>query len=199
MIEKIKTLAKLGLENGRENSDIIEVKPVSGGDINEAFYIKTKEAQFFMKYHPNAPKAFFQCEAMGLRKIKETNTVHVPNYLAYSDKAEEGFLLLEWVEGTKTEKSETILGQKLAQFHQKTGRRHGLKTDTYIGLLKQPNTVEADWLKYYREKRLGNQLLIGVEKGLIEGERRQKLEKLMEHLDKWIPSIIAPSPLHGDL
>lgn len=198
-MDKMKQLAKVALESGRENAEIVEMKRIPGGSINEAFYVATNEAQFFMKFHAEAPPQFFKSEATGLRIIKETETISVPNYISYSDQRGKSFLLLEWVEGEKTDRTEEVLGYKLAQFHAKTKTKHGLPTDTYIGYLPQPNDLVVSWLEYYREFRLGNQLKIGVEKETITGERRKRMEKLLERLDEWVPNIVEASPLHGDL
>lgn len=198
-MENMMKLAQIGLENGRDYSGIQSMKRISGGSINEAFYVQTIDAEFFMKFHANSPKGFFRSEALGLRRIKETQTISVPNYLSYSDQPGNAFLMLAWIEGKKSEKTEEILGQKLAQLHQCFGRMHGLQEDSYIGLLLQPNELNANWLEYYRDKRLQKQIDIGVEKGYIEGKRHKQLVKLLENLGKWIPSFVEPSHLHGDL
>lgn len=198
MMEKIQRLAKVALENGRDYSGIETIKKIQGGSINEAFYIRTVDAEFFMKFHANSPKGFFKSEAIGLRLIKETETISVPNYLSYSDQPGNAFLLLEWIEGKKNEQTEEILGYKLAELHKCYGRMHGFETDTYIGFLPQPNDLNPNWLEYYRDKRLGSQLQIGIENGHITDKRRIQMEKLLERLDKWIPSFVEPSHLHGD-
>src|SRR5699024_7132931 len=138
MINKVERLAKVALESGRDYSDIQAVKRIQGGSINEAFYVQTTDAEFFMKYHANSPTFFFKSEATGLRLIKETDTIHVPNYLSYSDQPGEAFLLLEWIEGERTTETDIILGEKLAAFHKSLGNMHGFDTDSYIGLLHQP-------------------------------------------------------------
>lgn len=197
-LEHIERLATLGLQSGRDYSHIREIKPIRGGSINEAFYVRTDDAEYFMKFHKNAPKDFFKSEAIGLRLLKETNTVSVPNYLAYSDQEGQSFLLLEWIEGTKTEDTEAILGWKMAELHKCFGRMHGFRNDTYIGLLPQPNKLMPNWLQYFREYRLGSQMKQGIENGVIKGARLRKLEKLLEQLDKWVPTFVEPSHLHGD-
>lgn len=199
MIEKIERLAKLGLESGREYADIKAVKPIQGGSINDAYYVETTNAAFFMKFHADAPKDFFKTEATGLRLIKETNTINVPNFLAYSDTPENSFLLLEWIEGKKSVDTEEMLGRKLAQFHQMQGPMHGFNDDTYIGLLKQPNKMTSNWLEYYRDQRLQNQVDIGKDRGVIHAERLVKLDTLLSQLEKWVPQYVEPSHLHGDL
>src|SRR5699024_8756015 len=93
------------------------------------FYVQTEEAEVFMKFHANSPPGFFKSESTGLRLIKETNTISVPNHLSYSDQQGNAFLLLEWIEGKKNADTEEILGQKLAEFHQCTSNMHGFHTD----------------------------------------------------------------------
>src|SRR5690625_6256443 len=118
MIKKIERLAKLSLESGREYADIKKVKPIQGGSINEAYYVETTDAAFFMKFHENAPRNFFKTETTGLRLIKETNTINVLNFMAYSDKSESATLLLACIEENKSADMEEMLGRKLAQFLQ---------------------------------------------------------------------------------
>lgn len=198
-MDKIRQLAKIGLENGRDYSDLRTIKPIKGGSINDAFYVESKDAQYFMKFHASAPKQFFKSEANGLRMLKETNTISVPNYMSYSDQPGNAFLMQEWIEGEQTEQTEEIFGHKLAALHRTYGRMHGLATDSYIGLLPQPNEFTANWLDYFRDYRLISQMEQGESIGFLQGSRLQKVEKLVERLDEWIPAFAEPSHLHGDL
>lgn len=198
-MDNIQQLAKIATENGRDYSGIASIKRINGGSINEAYYLQTADAEFFMKCHANSPKGFFQSEANGLRILKETKTISVVNYLSYSDQPGNAFLLLEWIEGRKSADTEADLGRKLAELHQCHGRMHGFESDTYIGLLPQPNKLRANWLEYFRDYRLAAMVEQGIEKELIKGERRQKLEQLISRLSEWVPSFVEPSHLHGDL
>src|SRR5690606_22711567 len=154
-------------------SGIETIKKIQGGSINEAFYVRTVDAEFFMKVHGNSPKGFVKSEAIGLRLIKETGTISLPNYLSYSDQPGNAFLLLEWIEGKKSDRTEEILGFKLAELHKCYGRMHGFETDTYIGLVSQPNELKPNWLEYFRGLRLGTPLHHGIDKGFIHNKRRQ--------------------------
>lgn len=198
-MEKMERLATLGLQSGRDYSNIKEIKPIKGGSINEAFYVRTGDSQYFMKFHADSPKDFFKSEAIGLRLLKETNTVSVPNYLSYSDQHGSAFLLLEWIEGEATIDTQTTLGRKVAKLHQTIGRMHGFHNDTYIGLLPQPNKLLPNWLEYFRTYRLQSQIEQGIDRGVVSGDRAVKLEKLIERLDEWVPTFVEPSHLHGDL
>lgn len=195
----IEEMTKIGLENGRDNSDILEMKPVAGGSINESFYVRTKEGEYFLKYHANSEKGFFKSEAIGLRLIKETDTISVPNYISYSDKPGEAFLLMEWLEGERTSATDKTLGRNLAKLHQTLGPMHGFETDGYIGILNQPNKLEPNWLAYFREYRLKYHVKYAIDKGMLLGKRKTKFLKLLDQLENWIPRFVEPSYLHGDL
>lgn len=192
-------LAKIALEYARDYSGLKQIKRIQGGSVNEAFYIETAQSSYFMKHHSQSPKYFFKSESQGLRQIKETNTISVPNFLSYSDQPGKAFLLLEWIEGEKNDQTDIRLGRNLAKLHKCVGRMHGFTDDSYIGILHQPNTLSPSWLEYYREYRLKSQLDLGVDKGFIQGKRRTQLELLLQRLDKWLPEIVEPSYLHGDL
>lgn len=138
-------------------------------------------------------------ESIGLQYIKETNTISVPTVLAFADKPDESYLLMEWIEGEKTISTDKVLGQKIAALHHTFGRHHGVQQDTYIGLLPQPNGLFENWLEYYRDKRLMPQIYEGIKQKRIDYKRRDKLEKLLNRLDHWIPQQVKPSYLHGDL
>lgn len=195
----IETMTKIGLENGRDNSKLLAVKKITGGSINEAYYVKTEQGEYFMKHHANSGKGFFKSEAIGLRIIKETDTISVPNYLSYSDSPGEAFLLMEWIEGVKSPDTEIKLGRNLAKLHQNFGSMHGFGNSTYIGILNQPNALRPNWLAYFGEYRLGHHVKDAINKGILTGARKTKFLKLLDQLDKWIPTFVEPSFLHGDL
>ncbi|WP_164670871.1 fructosamine kinase family protein [Virgibacillus doumboii] len=182
-----------------DSSPIKQIRQSFGGSINESFFVETDERIYFVKYHNNAPERFFELEAKGLELIRETNTISVPEVLAYSDEKNNAFLVMEWVEGQKAPDTEYKLGERIAAMHQTVGERHGFTDDTFIGILPQPNGLFSSWLEYYRDQRLAAQLEMGATQGSIKGKRRTRLEKLLANLEKWVPDNVEPSYLHGDL
>ncbi|MBR7553439.1 fructosamine kinase family protein [Allobacillus sp. GCM10007491] len=179
--------------------EIQQVKSVSGGSINDSYQIQTAKNQFFMKVHTNAPQDFFHIEKTGLEKIRSTKTIQVPKVIHYSDEPGRAFLLMEWIDGVQTSKTDVMLGRDLARLHQQTNSKHGFCSDTYIGTLTQKNAMSVSWVDYYRDYRLRNQLELGIETGTIQDVRRKKLEMLMERLDTLLPNDVDASYLHGDL
>ncbi|MFC7319426.1 fructosamine kinase family protein [Halobacillus campisalis] len=189
------------LHNLRDDSEVEKIRSVSGGDINEAFYVRTGSREYFIKGNRNVPPHFFKAEAAGLQMIQKSNTIAVPDVFYYDEPQsnEPGFLVLEWIEGRKKSDTGQKLGTNLALMHQHTSNAHGFGEPTFVGELDQPNDWQNSWIEYYRNFRLRNQLQIGVENGNIKGKRKQQLEMLIQQLERWVPDVSSPSLLHGDL
>src|SRR5699024_735 len=107
-MENMTQLAQIALENARDYSGIQTIKRISGGDINEAFYVQTIDAEFFMKFHANSPTSFFRSEVIELRRIKDTKIISVLNYFSYLELPGNAFLMLEWIEVKKDHHTEEI-------------------------------------------------------------------------------------------
>lgn len=190
---------KKALKQNNDPSSIQKVERVFGGSINMCFHVQTELNEYFIKHHDSAPENFFQTEKIGLLYIEQSETIAVPKVYGYSDQPKVAYLLLEWIAGQTHEQTESMLGEHLAKLHQTTGDKHGFPTATYIGLLPQRNGLYDSWLTYYRDQKLSGQIDIGIEKGVIYGERQNRLERLLDNLSKWIPVDVKPSYLHGDL
>lgn len=187
------------IKNIGDYTSIQTVTRLSGGMINESYYVQSLEEEYFIKHHANSPKNFFELEANGLEHIDKTQTISIPRVFGHSDVQGGAYLLLEWIEGERQVGTDEQLGSELAELHRRHHRHHGYLEDTYIGLIPQPNGLFTNWLTYYRDKKLMGQIQYGISHNHIDGKRRIQLEVLLEHLDKWIPSHIHPSYLHGDL
>ncbi len=184
-----------------QDGKVLEVHPVSGGDINEAFYVRTANKEYFVKSNRKKDMRFFQVEETGLNLIRSTKTISVPEIYGVCSDEKTGIpmLWMEWIQGVPTGKTQTILGEQLARLHLCEGPGYGFEDDTYIGFLPQSNGIFHSWLEYYREKRLGGQLRHGRKRGTISGKREEQLTDLLARLDEWIPEHPKCSILHGDL
>ncbi|MFG6113991.1 fructosamine kinase family protein [Halobacillus sp. MO56] len=189
------------LHNLGDHSAIGAIDQVAGGDINEAFHVTTRENSYFIKINKDIPANFFEVEAKGLELIRKTNTIRVP-YVYYFDLPENGAagaMVMEWISGSPKSDTAEWLGRKLAKMHQVENERYGFEGDTFIGTLAQPNGLFEDWLSYYQKQRLLPQFELAARQGLMNHQRRKKLEQLITQLEKWIPKRPGASLLHGDL
>lgn len=177
--------------------EVLNIQPVTGGDINASYLVTTGEKRYFIKINLDAADDFFAFESYGLKRLAETGTVHVPT--CYYQQTSPPVLILEWIETSDRDETSLLLGQHLAELHLIKQHNYGLDRDGYIGLLNQPNRLTDDWVGYFATMRLGNQLNIGINQGMITGQRRAKLESLITNLTNLLPKKPHASLLHGDL
>jgi fructosamine-3-kinase len=184
--------------------DILSIQEVRGGDIGRSYRVETTERRLFVKYRPDLSGLVFQREAEGLALLGETGAVAVPEtyYAGGIPERDGGMIVLEWIEsGSFSPMMDETFGSKLADLHRtrSPGGRFGLDNDNYIGLLPQPNGWCDTWTEFYLQRRLMPMIRLAEQRGRLPAERRRRLTRLAESLDRWIPETAEPSLLHGDL
>ncbi|WP_163527516.1 fructosamine kinase family protein [Halobacillus ihumii] len=199
----MKQVIQTSLQRLGDQSAIQAISKVSGGDINEAFYVRTDRDEYFVKGNNNVPPHFFKIEALGLERIAQTNTIHVPKVYDYNQPrvGETGFLVMEWIKGDEAGPSHTAeqLGANLANMHKHTAEYFGFDQPTFIGELTQDNHWRESWVEYFRDDRLQPQLQLGIEHKTLPPKRQERLEQLIDQLDQLLSHYPSPSLLHGDL
>lgn len=180
--------------------EIKVTKPLSGGDINRAFLLQSDTQRYFVKLNRADLVDMFIAEFAGLNELAQTKTVKIPRPITFGQTEEASFLVLEYVELKRaTSQSEKVFGQQLAQLHQQKQSYFGWQIDNTIGSTRQPNARSQDWVKFWREQRLGFQLQLAAKKG-YGGQLQMLGEKLCERLDDFFTDYSPqPSLLHGDL
>jgi len=179
-------------------------QPVGGGDINHAARIEAGETRYLLKWHASPPPGFFAAEAHGLSVLRVANAIRVPAVVAYAEAVSDGspgWLLMEWIDTAPAgAKFAENLGHGLAALHRHTQTAYGLDRDNFIGSLPQPNRSTARWVDFYRDQRIGAQMAIARECGMMPPKRQALLEALMSRLDSLIGGVAeSPALLHGDL
>jgi protein-ribulosamine 3-kinase len=175
-------------------------RPVGGGSIHAAFAYRTERAPIFVKVCalPSAP--LLAAEAAGLREIARAKAVRVPEVLALGKVEDRAFICLEWLElGASSRIAQARLGEQLAALHAHTADEHGWHEDNFIGSTLQRNDRHADWIEFFRSRRLTPQLDLAernhADARTIEQGRRL-CESIAVFFDGYRP---PPSLLHGDL
>jgi len=174
--------------------------PVSGGDISAAWRLETDTGDLFLKTGPAASRDMFAAEADGLRELAAAGAVRVPAVIATGEAADTTYLALEWLSFEAASTAvERRFGEQLAALHRHTNARFGWHRDNTIGLTLQRNTWSDDWVAFFREHRLGFQLLLAADNGYrgeLQESGRQLLKRLPVYFGGYTP---LPSLLHGDL
>ena len=175
---------------------------VSGGDINEACVLTLDDGSFlFMKSNSAAALSNFRAEAEGLRRIRETGAIGVPQILATGTDEGYSFLLMEYIIGGRRVSHywETFAAE-LAAMHRADSSRdlpYGLETDNWIGARKQINTPKSSWIAFFRDCRLAPQFASAARYFSVED--RTRIDDLLSHLDRFLVEPAGPSLVHGDL
>lgn len=166
---------------------IAETRPVTGGDINEAFRVRLADGRsVFVKAHAAPPPGMFAAEAAGLAWLRE-GPLKVPEVLAVGDD----FLALEWLELTPAI-DHAALGRGLARLHRLGAPSFGHARGSYVATLPQDNTPERDVVSHWIERRLRP---LCRRAGLAVD---RELDALAQRPERFGPAE-PPARLHGDL
>lgn len=174
------------------------LRPVGGGDINQAFSIGGDARRYFVKTNQAERLPLFEAEADALHALAATHSVRVPQPLCLGTAAGQAFLVLEYLE-LRGRGDAALLGAQLAQLHLTPHARFGWAHDNWIGSTLQPNGWRDDWITFWREQRLGHQLKLAAQNGYggaLQRDGEALLCGLGALFDGYAP---APSLLHGDL
>jgi fructosamine-3-kinase len=179
---------------------LINSTPVSGGCINTAYILQSKDSSYFIKLNQAHYLSMFKAEFAGLKELHATQTIKVPQPIAYGTSSCHAFLILDYIPFiSTTQQSDWQLGQQLAALHKIQQPFFGWSIDNTIGANTQVNLPSKNWLSFWRDHRLNFQLSLAITHG-YGGKLIQSGEKLSESLSHFFNDYHPhPSLLHGDL
>jgi len=168
---------------------------VSGGNINQARRLQTASgARFILKQSSaDAPVRLFECEADGLRILREAG-MRTPEVYAVG----EHYLLMEDLGEQTSEPDWETFGRAVARQHQHTGDRFGFAYDNFLGPLPQINSWSEDGHAFFGQRRVLRYLTEPMCAQVMTPDDRHGLERLVKRLPELVPTQ-PPSLLHGDL
>ena len=182
------------------NLKVINLTPISGGDIHSAYRLHTAEKDYFLKLNHISELPLFEAEADSLKAIGKSHTIDCPQPIKIGTTANHAYLLMDFLPLT-AQGDDFQRGQMVAMMHHNlnpTGQ-YGWHQDNFIGHTPQPNRWHDDWISFYAEQRLRPQLQLAQKNGA--SHQLLKLgEQLIEQLPQFFtPYAPVPSLLHGDL
>jgi fructosamine-3-kinase len=180
-------------------ADLDGLRPVSGGDICDAYRGRCGGRDVFAKTLRNAPPGFFTAEANGLRWLAAAGAP-VPEVLDVDDD----LLVLEWVDtGHPTRAAATALGEALATVHATPAPAFGAEWRGYVGSLPMDNTPRRtrpdEWPAFFAEQRLRPLLQLAVERDAMNDPGRRLVESVCDRLPELAGPPELPAHIHGDL
>ncbi|MEO6232937.1 MAG: fructosamine kinase family protein [Ferruginibacter sp.] len=180
--------------------NVLDQKAVPGGDINEAHWLKTQDAEYFLKLN-NAGRytGMFEQEAKGLNTLRSASSLVVPIVIRHGQVEDEQYLLLEWLHKGSVEKnSMQNFGAALATQHQQAQSFFGWHENNFIGSLVQLNNQHPSWHSFYAACRILPLVKHLVEAGNFSRSDSAATSLLCTKLKDMFPEE-PPALLHGDL
>ena len=176
---------------------ILEVLPVSGGCISEAWQVRTAEETVFVKLSTSLLPGMLAAEAEGLRELAKSGAIRVPEVIRLT----EDFLVLEFIPTATNPPTNfwSKLGRQLANLHAYSQKIPGFHQDNFIGRSPQKNHRTSNWKDFFWQSRLLPQWEMAMQRGVPN-----KIKLLWQKLEiLWSATLEGSSPqaslLHGDL
>ncbi len=173
---------------------------VGGGCINTALKLSEGRRSFFVKLNSARRAEMFAAEAEGLHALASSRSIRVPVPVCHGILGDQAYLVMEYISmgGAGRDSSETA-GRRLAALHRHTRKDFGWHRDNTIGSTHQPNRSHADWVEFWRDRRLGFQLRLASRNGHGGASLHSSGEQLLDRLPLLLEHTPQPSLLHGDL
>ncbi len=185
-----------------DGASIVAETAVSGGCISGGRRVDVSTGEsYFVKSSASLPSPVFSSEAAGLEALRRAGGPRVPLVAAVWSGAGESFIIMEWIEqSARGRRFARDFGSQLAAMHRaKQAERFGFETDNYIGATPQPNGWMSSWHDFFRERRIGFQAELALERGVIDASLAQEIDRVLARLEELLPAPEYPSLLHGDL
>jgi len=170
---------------------------IGGGCINRALRLGGSGRRYFVKINDAELLPMFEDEVDGLQALAATDTLRVPRPIGSGSTAEHAFLVMEYIE-LGGHGDAVRCGRQLAALHRTGHECFGWARDNVIGASPQPNGWHADWITFWRDRRLGHQLQLAAEQG-YHGKLQRRGERLLVEFPALIDHAPQASLLHGDL
>ncbi|KUL34428.1 fructosamine kinase family protein [Actinoplanes awajinensis] len=144
----------------------------------------------------DAPAGLFAAEAEGLRWLRASGAVPVPEILVTLPR----MIAMEWVEpGDAGRQAAEDLGRGLAALHRSGAESFGAPWPGWIGPLPLDNTpCPGPWSTWFAERRLLPYLRISADQGALSGADTALVEEVVKTIDRYAVEE-PPARLHGDL
>lgn len=173
-------------------------KQLDGGEIHRSRSARYGDHPVFIKYNRRDMLQVFKTEAEQLDALSRSRTLTPPAVYGVGSTKEFSFLIMEYLPLKPFDShSAYMFGQQLARLHQWHEQpRYGFDEDNLLGTSPQPNAWDKKWASFFAEKRIGWQLQLAKEKGIIFGDIDSIIQRVQQRLANHQPQ---PSLLHGDL
>jgi len=181
--------------------DIQKIRPVAGGDVNQAYQVETSEGPYFLLTQPNRSADFYQGEIAGLEALENAG-VTAPRVIGSGQIDGDAYLLITFLHQGRGEGSQRDLGKLVANMHQhySPNGKFGFDKPSTSSDITYSNEWRDTWRELFVDQRmdeLADKLIQNGSWNKKEEEQYQNVREIMNEELKQHQS--KPSLLHGDL
>lgn len=181
-------------------SGIVDIVPVAGGDVNDAYRIDTEDETYFLLVQKDSPYDFYAAEAEGLNDFEYAD-ITAPRVIANGEISGDAYLILTWLE-EGTSGSQAELGKLVAKLHDfhNPDKRFGFDHPYEGRDISFNNEWTDSWKEIFVNRRLDHLREVIVEKHLWSVDQLNKFDNVREIIVQALDNHKSkPSLLHGDL
>jgi len=154
---------------------------------------------FVAKYYSIKNKQFnsIESETRSLLYLLEKFPHSFPSIKYFS----EDLLITHYIEHNenKNDQYQDFLSKEILKLHSVNSNNYGFEFHSQIGGLKQDNSYNSNWVKFFGDQRLNMIFELINKTNSMPSNTNKKIEKLLRDLENRIPKNPKPSLLHGDL
>jgi len=200
-----KSVVEQAILNAGCSPDIRSLHTVSDGGGQAVLRVSLcSRRELFAKIVQRDSSDRLASEFVGLKAIGDVGILAVPEVLPVYVGEQQTVLLIEALAVVQSEVIPQSVwerfGQELAAHHEVTqGNRYGWDSSNFIGSTQQHNNWCTDWVEFNRINRLGFQLTLARERGLLSERDTKLIEQVIDQLKELIPKAPPASLIHGDL
>ena len=184
-----------------EGYRVLGVRPVAGGDINQAYRVDTPDGPVFAKCHARPQPDMFARESASLRILRDNagEGLSVPEVLAETSHG----LVLEWIDpGRGRPGTESDFGFGLAGVYRVRGAAFGGldgELAGYLGSVEVDLSPGTDWVEFFFVRRICALAERAVAQGVLSPAALPLLDRLAARASELCGPPEPPALLHGDL
>ncbi len=174
------------------------IAPLAGGCIAEVSRVDLPGGERVVVKRGRGSGPDLGIEAWMLEELRRLSTLPVPAVLTSAPD----LLVLEYIDHDDRppdRHAQHHAAELLAALHAITAPVFGLSRDTLIGPLPQPNRQMAEWLPFFRERRLLYMARVARDAGRLPVPVFDRIARLAGRLEHWLEEPARPALLHGDV
>lgn len=181
------------------SADVVTMTRLGGGDVARSYRVSLDDGRtVFAKTHDAPPAGFFTTEATGLRWLRDSDALAVPEVLAVGD--EPAMLVLEWIEeSSRAASDEAAFGRALAALHRAGAPSFGREDRRPTGSRSLPNDPCDTWAEFFATRRLLPLVRLARDTDTLDTEVCGWIERIAAGLSGVGAADEPPARLHGDL